>query len=70
MNSSVYWADHADPAMAEAVERARRSFRFFWRELSWERRRIIPALDMAAIKLPFATPRWRLRAYVDRRCRL
>lgn len=55
MNSSVYWAQQADPALAEACERARRSFRFFWRELSWERRRIIPALDMAAVKLPFAS---------------
>ena len=42
-----------DEAMLEAALAAQRSFKYFWRELSWERRRIVPALDMAAIKLPF-----------------
>ena len=42
-----------DPAMQRAIERAQQSFPFFWRELSWEYRRIIPGLDFAAIKLPF-----------------
>jgi len=44
---------NSDDAMLEAAIAAQRSFKFFWRELSWERRRMIPALDMAAIKLPF-----------------
>lgn len=43
-----------DPALQRAIERAQQSFPFFWRELSWENRRIIPGLDFAAIKLPFA----------------
>ena len=42
------------PGMREAIRRARESFPFFWRELSWEYRRIIPGLDFFAIKLPFA----------------
>ena len=43
-------------AMQTAIHRARESFPFFWRELSWEYRRIIPALDFSAVKLPFAVP--------------
>lgn len=40
--------------MTLAHEAAQRSFKYFWRELSWERRRIVPGLDMAMIKLPFS----------------
>lgn len=39
--------------MQEAYRNARRTFRYLWRELSWERRRIVPALGMACIKAPF-----------------
>jgi uncharacterized protein YegJ (DUF2314 family) len=46
--------DDSDPEMQRAYENARASFRYFWRELSWERRRIIPALDLAAVKAPFS----------------
>lgn len=42
-----------DPLILEAYESARRTFKYFWREMSWERRRIIPATDMAMVKLPF-----------------
>lgn len=45
--------DAQDPEMQQAYRRAQASFRFFWRELSWERRRIVPGLDMAMVKLPF-----------------
>lgn len=44
------------PAMQEAKRRARESFPFFWRELSWEARRIIGGLEFNAVKLAFATP--------------
>lgn len=54
MTKTVYHTAH-DADMAQAFARARESFPFFWRELSWESRRIVPGLDMAAIKLPFAT---------------
>ena len=42
-----------DEGMKEASAAAQRTFKYFWRELSWERRRIVPALDTAIIKLPF-----------------
>lgn len=45
--------DANDPEMQMAFQAAQRSFRFFWRELSWERRRIVPGLDMSMVKLPF-----------------
>lgn len=45
-----------DPEMEKAIERARASFRYLWRELTWEYRRIVPALDLAAIKVAFHDP--------------
>lgn len=51
--SPVFLYDGDDPEMQRAHEDARASFRYFWRELAWERRRIVPALDMAAVKAPF-----------------
>jgi uncharacterized protein YegJ (DUF2314 family) len=46
--------DGDNPEMQHAYEKAQASFRYFWRELSWERRRIIPGLDLAMVKLPFS----------------
>lgn len=43
-----------DAELHQAYVRARETVRFFFRELSWEGRRIIPGLDLAAIKAPFA----------------
>jgi uncharacterized protein YegJ (DUF2314 family) len=45
--------DESDPAMRQASESAQSAFRYFWRELSWERRRIVPGLDMHMVKFPF-----------------
>lgn len=42
-----------DPSLEEATKRAKATFRYFWRELSWEYRRIIPGLDLAAFKAAF-----------------
>jgi len=53
MSEPIFMFDAQDPQMQAASESARGSFRFFWRELSWERRRIIPGLDLAMVKLPF-----------------
>jgi len=39
--------DGDDPAMQQAYEAAQQSFKYFWRELSWEQRRIVPGVDMA-----------------------
>jgi uncharacterized protein len=52
--SKVFMFDDTDPIMQQAYQNARANFRYFWREMSWERRRIIPALDLACIKAPFS----------------
>jgi uncharacterized protein YegJ (DUF2314 family) len=52
--SRVFLADNSDPEMQRAYESARATFRFFWREVAWERRRIVPALDLACVKAPFS----------------
>lgn len=46
--------DNCDPQMQEAFAQARSTFRFFWREYAWDRRRIMPALDLACVKAPFS----------------
>lgn len=51
--SQVFMADGGDPEMQRAYEQARDSFRYFWREIAWDRRRIVPALELAAFKAPF-----------------
>src|SRR5262245_8176246 len=53
-DSKVFVADDNDPEMQRAYEKARANFRYFWREVAWERRRIVPALDLAAVKAPFS----------------
>lgn len=45
-----------DSEMSQAEAAARAAFRYFWREVSWERRRIVPALDMQAVKIAFEGP--------------
>jgi uncharacterized protein YegJ (DUF2314 family) len=52
-SAPVFMADDDDPEMQRAYEQARATFRYFWREVSWEQRRIVPALDLAAVKAPF-----------------
>ena len=53
MNEPIFPVDSQHPGMKRAVSTARKSFRFFWREMTWEYRRIIPGLDLAAIKAAF-----------------
>jgi len=53
MSEPFFIFNRTDPAMVHASEEAQRTFRYFWRELHWERRRIVPGLDMAMVKLPF-----------------
>lgn len=53
-HSRVITFDGDDPDMLRAFKRARKTFRYFWREVSWDQRRIIPALDMACVKAPFS----------------
>ena len=44
-----------DDGLRTATARARRTFRYFLRELSWERRRIVRAYTMMAVKARFPT---------------
>jgi uncharacterized protein len=52
--SRVFMFDGDDPEMGHASAEARATFGYFWRELAWERRRIVPALDFATVKAPFS----------------
>jgi uncharacterized protein YegJ (DUF2314 family) len=49
----AFLADNSDPEMQRAYEQARCTFRYFWREVAWDRRRIVPALALAGVKAPF-----------------
>ena len=51
--TNIYYAKSDTPQMLDAFKKARNTFKYLWRELSWERRRIIPALDMANVKVVF-----------------
>lgn len=53
-DSVIYYVEQADEPVNRAGERARKTFKYFWRELFWERRRIISALDFAMVKVPFS----------------
>lgn len=52
-DKEIFWADSDSPKMIEAFENAQKTFKYFWRELSWENRRIIPALNIACVKVAF-----------------
>lgn len=53
-DSVIYYVEQADEPVNRAGERARKTFKYFWRELFWERRRIISALDFAMVKSLFS----------------
>jgi len=48
----VFYGPDSDEMQA-AFGRARETFRYFWREMSWEQRRIIPGCTIAHVKLQF-----------------
>ncbi len=52
-DKEIFWADGDSPKMSEAFQHAQQTFKYFWRELSWEYRRIIPALNIACVKVAF-----------------
>lgn len=52
MGDQVFYAE-ANDIMSAASKQARDNFKYFWRELYWEGRRIIPATDLAFIKAEF-----------------
>ena len=49
----IYFVGSDEDYMQRAFEQARESFKYFWRELYWERRRIAPMLDYAMVKICF-----------------
>ena len=51
--SKVFMSNNNDPEMQVAIENARATFRYFWREVAWEKQRIVKALDLACVKAPF-----------------
>lgn len=53
-DAPVHWMDNEAPEMQGAIKTAQATFRYFWREMSWEFRRIIPGLEVAAVKAPFS----------------
>jgi uncharacterized protein YegJ (DUF2314 family) len=53
-DSPIFTMPGDDPEMVAASRRARQTFKYMWRELSWEYRRIVPGLDVAAVKVSFA----------------
>lgn len=52
----MYTLHRDDDGLRQATARARRTFRYFLRELSWERRRTVRAYTMMAVKALFPTP--------------
>lgn len=53
-SSPVFFSEDDDPEMERAYENARAAFRYFWREVLWDRRRIVPALGLTGVKAPFS----------------
>ncbi len=47
----IFWADGDNPKMIAAFEMAQKTFKYFWREYTWESRRLIPALNAAYVKV-------------------
>lgn len=52
-DKKIFFAEMNNPKMIEAFNNAQKTFKYFWRELSWEYRRIIPALAVACVKIAF-----------------
>ncbi|MGE6388459.1 DUF2314 domain-containing protein [Pseudomonas sp. NPDC078416] len=49
----IYSVKGESDELKATVASAQATFKFFWRELSWEARRIVKSLDMAAVKMSF-----------------
>lgn len=54
MAEKTFSADAEDPEMDAAFQKARETFKYFWRELYWEYHRIVPALEVACVKVIFS----------------
>lgn len=51
---TIHWVDGENQDMIDAYQKAQSTFKYCWRELSWEARRIVPALDFAYVKVAFS----------------
>jgi uncharacterized protein YegJ (DUF2314 family) len=57
MNESpIFYTEIKDATIVAAYVKAQETFPYFWRELSWEYRRMIPALQIACVKIAFTEP--------------
>lgn len=54
MSDKIFFAKGDSPEMIDAFAKAQATFKYFWRELSWEHRRIIPGLNVACVKVAFS----------------
>ena len=54
--SPIFKSPSDDKEMEQAASKGRQTFKYFWREMSWEHRRIIPGLELAAVKASFSDP--------------
>ncbi len=53
--AEIIYGSKNDEPMKVARMKAIRTFKYFWRELSWESRRIIKGLGVSAVKVPIKT---------------
>lgn len=53
-DKEIFFAKGESPKMTAAFETAQKTFKYFWREMSWEYRRIVPALELACVKVAFS----------------
>lgn len=54
MAQKIFFHSSDDPEMLAAYKKAQTTFRYLWRELYWEYRRIIPALEIGCVKVAFS----------------
>lgn len=52
----IFKSPSDDKEMEQAASKSRQTFKYFWREMAWEHRRIIPGLELAAVKASFSDP--------------
>lgn len=50
--NDIYFTEDT-PQMIDAYKKAQSTFKYFWREAWWERRRIVPALELACVQAKF-----------------
>lgn len=55
-SNNIYKVASDDNQMELAAQLARKTFRYFFREVAWEQRRIVPGLEVCAIKVEFSDP--------------